>query len=509
MKQNEYTATGKLLKIYLRNNKVMTLLLILLPFLFSYAAAASNMAILQTPDQLSTYIRENQGNLLLGTIAANSIAGATIWRIRLSTVIITSILSVVLIINNTRKDEDQGRLELLRAGAVGTRASLTAVLIKVFCANLLGGLAMALGFIATSFPAVGSLVAGLVTALCGCCCAAMAAIAAQIAPNARLARGLSFGALAFFSVWQIIANAIGNAKLLLWTPFGWSAYARPFAGENFLLFAFAVPATALLTIIAYILSDRRDMGGSYLRERSGRIYAHKSLKSPLALAWRQQRGMLFVWVVAYAVMGLIIASLMPNINKMLEGTAFLPVLSEVLGGAGHAFLAILAYILTQVLTAYAIMAILRIREEESMTRTELVLSSAASRIRYATGHLFIAFVGSAAAIAVFGFCVGDFASCIARLPAVWLIASVTAFLYGLAPRAAAPVSWGLFGALLLLEFLWEIRAIGNNVFALSPFSWVYPGVVVSFPVIFTMLLVATVLVGLGLICFSNRDIIAE
>ena len=130
-------------------------------------------------------------------------------------------------------------------------------------------------------------------------------------------------------------------------------------------------------------------------------------------------------------------------------------------------------------------------------------------MRYAAGHLLIAFIGSAAAIALFGFCIGDFAACIARLPVVWLIASVTTFLYGFAPRAAAPVSWGVFGALLLMEFLWEIKVISNNLFALSPFSWVYPGVAISLPSIFTMLLMTAVLVGLGLVCFSRRDIIAE
>jgi ABC-2 type transport system permease protein len=509
MKQSDYTATGKLLKIYLRNNEVLTLLLIFLPFLFAYAAAASNMIVLQTPQELSTYIAKNQGNVLLGAIAASTIAGVTIWRIRLSTEIITSIISIIMIINNTRKDEDQGRLELLRAGAVGSRAPLTAVLIKVFSANLLGGLTMALGFIAVGFPIAGSFTAGLSTALCGCACTALAAIAAQVAPNARLARGFSFGAIGLFFVWQIIANAIRNETLLLLTPFGWCAYARPFAVENVLLFVFAIPAIAFLTLIAYILSERRDMGGSYLRESRGRVYARKSFKSPLGLAWRQQKGMLLVWTLAYAVMGLIIASLVPNINKMLEGTTFLPELSRILGGAGNAFLAILAYILTQVLTAYAIMAILRMCEEESMTRTEMVLASAASRIRYAAGHLFITFIGSALAIAIFGLCIGDFAACIARLPAVWLIASVTVFLFGFAPRLAAPVSWGLFGGLLLLEFLWEIKVIGSNVFVLSPFSWVYPGVPVSLVPIVVMLLVSGIFVGSGLIGFTHRDIIGE
>lgn len=509
MKQSRYTSTGKLLKIYLRNNKVITLLLIFLPFLFAYAAAASNMAVLQTPEQLNTYIAENQGNLLQGTIGANTIAAVTIWRIRLSAAIIVSILSIVLIINNTRKDEEQGRLELLRAGAVGTEAPLTAALIKVFCANLLGGLLMTIGFTAAGFSAVGSFVAGIATALCVCCFASIAAIAAQAAPNARLARGFSFGAIAFFFVFQIIANVTGNEGLLLWTPFGWCAYARPYAGENFLLFTFAIPVVALLVIIAYILSDRRDIGGSYIQERNGRVYARKRFKSPLALAWHLQRGMFFVWVAAYAIMGLIMASLIPTINKMFEGTAFLPELSAALGGAGRAFLAILAYILTQVLTAYVIMAILRMREEEAMARIELVLSSAASRLRYAAGHLLIAFAGSAAALAIFGFCTGDFASSVARLPAVWLIASVTVLMYGLIPRAAAPVGWGLLGSSLLLEFLWEIRAIGNNVFTLTPFSWVYPGVAVSFTSVFTMLLIAGVLVSLGLIGFSRRDMISE
>ena len=442
MKHSPFTATGKLLKLYLKDNRVLTLLLILLPLLFAYAAAASNMALLQTPDQLNAYISENQGNALLGFIAANTIAGATIWRIRLSTVIITSIFSIILVVNNTRKDEERGRLELLRAGAVGPKAPLTAVLIKVFSANLLGGLAMALGFMAAGFPVAGSFTAGMATALSGCAFTALAAIAAQVAPNPRLAQGFSFGAMAFFTVWQVIANATGNEGLLLWTPFGWSAYARPYAGENYWLFAFAVPVIALLTVIAYILLDRRDLGGSYLPERRGRVMARQGFNNPLALAWRLQRGMLFVWMAAYALMGLVIASLAPNINKMLEGTAFLPELSAIMGGAGSAFLAILAYILTQVLTAYAIMAILRMLEEETLTRAELVLSSAGSRIRYAGGHLLIAFAGSAAALALFGIFSGDPASTIARLPAVWLVASVTVFLMGLR-RARQPRSDGV------------------------------------------------------------------
>ena len=509
MKKSAFVGTGRLLKLYLSGNKVLTLLLVLLPFLFAYLAAASNIALLQTPEQLGAYIAENQGNALLGSIASNTIAGVTVWRIRTSTALITSILSIVLVLNNTRKDEEHGRLELLRAGAVGINAPLTAVFLKVFGANLLGGIALMLGFLAAGFPAAGSFVAGLSTALCNCAFAALAAAAAQIAPNTRLARGLSLSTAAVFILWQIIANSTGNEALLLFTPYGWCAYARPYAGEHFLLLPFALLVVGLFTYIAFVLSGRRDMGGSYIRERRSRARARKGFNNPWALAWRLQRGMLFVWVSAYALMGAVIASLAPNINKMLNSTVFLPELSKLLGGAGNAFLALLAYILTQVLTAYTIMAVLRMREEETSARAELVLSAAVSRTKYAWSHLCIAYLGSAFALLLFGICIGDVSSCMARLPAVWLITSVSSFFCGLAPRAAAPVSWGLFGGLLLLEFLWETRFVGNAVFAFSPYSWVYPGITVSLLPVLVMLLFSILLCWLGIRRFSQRDMVGE
>ena len=509
MKNSGYTATGALLKNYLRDYKALSLLLVTLPLLFAYGAAASNMALLKTPELLNDYIAQNQGNALLGAIAANTIEAATVWRIRIASAIIISIFSIVLVVNNTRKDEEQGRLELLRSGAVGVKAPLCAVIIKVYGANFAGGLMMAAGFCLAGFPSAGSFAAGAAIALCGCCFAAITSVYAQILPNARAARGAALGTVAFFMVWQVAANITGYELLQLFTPLGWCACSRAYAGENMWLFLFAAFVIALLTVTAFVLSERRDLGSSYIREKSGRAAARQSFKTAFALALRVQRGMLFIWVAAYALMGFVIASLKPSIDDMLGGTSFLPELSAKVGGPGRAFLAILSYILTQVLTAYAIMAVLRIRAEEALNRAEIVLSGAVSRVRYAAGHISIAFAGSAAAIVVFGIATGELASCIARLPAVLAVASVTVFVYGISPRAAAPAGWGLFGALLIIEFLWEMRFIGNNIFRISPFSWVYPGVTVTVVSITVMLIISAALTGIGLLKFSRRDIAAE
>lgn len=509
MKPNKYFATGSLLKTYLRSNTVLTLLLVFLPFLLAYGAAVSNTAVLKTPVELNKYISENQGNLLLGSIGAASIAAATIWRIRISAAVILGIISVIIAIDTTRRDEDLGKLELLRAGAVGFRSPLVATCVKVFGVNLLGGISMTLGFAAVAFPFAGSLVAGMSTALCSCFFAVCALVAAQLSPNAGDARGLSFGAMAFFVFLLIIANTLKNEFLLLFTPFGWCAYAKPYAGENYLFFLFPVGIIALFTVIAFMLYEKRDMGAGYFREGKARRSAAKSLCNPIALAWRLQRKMLFTWFFAYALMGLVIGSLAPSINEMLAETSFLPELSAIMGGAGSAFLAILSYILTQVVAAYAIMAVMRIREEESLTRTETVLSTPVTRIRYVIPHLVIAFLGSALCIAAFGLCSGEFATTAARIPAMWIVAAIPVLVYGFLPRAAMPCGWAIFGGLLALEFLWEMRFIGNDIFRFTPFANVYPGVAVSSATMLIMTLIAAMLVGIGLWGYSRRDIVAQ
>ena len=509
MKSGTLAGTWRLFRLYVTSKRVTVLLLVLLPLLFAYGAGASNMALLSTPKQLTTYITQNQGNALLGEIQADSVAGATIWRIRTSAVIISGVLSVSLVLSLTRREEGLGRAELVRALSVGPRAPLTAALALAFAANLLGGLFLALGFLLCGFPAAGSLTAGMAMGLSCCALCAVPAIAAQLAPGAAPARSVAYGALALFLFIQIAANSTDNTNLLLCTPMGWCALARPFAGENCFALLFAAAADALLTYAAYALFARRDLNGSYFRERPGRPVAARGLNSAFSLTWRLQRSMLLLWVAAYAIMGLMLRSLTPAIQRMLDGTSFLPQLAERVGGAGNAFLVLLAYILTQVLTAYALLSILRLREEETAYRAELMLSTPVSRKAYALTHIVMAYAGSFFALLLFGLCMGNAAGVLSRLPAVWLLSSVAMLLCGFAPRRAIPASWGVFGALLLLEFLWELKLIPPGLFLLSPFAWVYPGAAILPLPLLLMLVLAAALLLIGLSRYSRRDMTGE
>ncbi len=501
-----FAKTKSLLILYFSQNKIMTFLIILLPFLFAYAVSVSNIAVLKTQEQLLKYISENQGNILLGAIDKNTMDAASVWRVRTSAAIIISILNIVLVNAHTRKDEDLGRLEIMRSKSIGILAPLLAVFIKLGIINTAGAFSMAFGFIFSGFPVVGSFTAGFAVAFCNFTFAAIAALFAQIADNAALSRGLSFGALAGFMAIQMIANAVGNDFLLLLTPLGYCAYARPYADEKFMVFIFAILIIAALTFFTFHSFNKRDLNSGLFSKSDSRLSAKKSFASEKGLAWFLQKNMFFVWLITYTMMGLIIRQLKPSINKMLDNTAFIPQLSEKLGGAGNAFISILSYILAQILVTYAIMSVLKLKEEENQFRTEILLSRAISRKKYVLSHIIIIFICSGIILAAFGITSGDFLTVISRISPVLFMVSLAFLLYGFLPRIVQNLIWTLYGFLLVLEFLWELGIIGANVYKISPFSYFYPGQDISIFAVFVLTLISAVLVFLGLISFSKRDI---
>lgn len=526
MNSKDWTATGKLLWFYLRQNKILFILIILLPFLLAYGTAVSNMRVLTTADELHQYIEQSTSNPvsvgMLGPILSDTLVGVTSWRIRLTSALFAAVLSIIMIIKHTRKEEELGRLELVRSGVVGSKAPLTAALMKTFAANIIGGLLMAVGFVAAGFPVVGSLVAGLATALCGSFFTAVAGLAAQVTPSARTANVISYALLVFFILFNVIANFQSELSGIFYlSPFSWATIARPYAGNNVSVFVIAILVIALIIIGTYGLLATRDIGAGLIAEKSGRTNAKPGFNNPFALSWRLQGSMAFIWVVGYAVIGALIGSLVVTIGSMFQDGSALTGWITGMGGTGRAFLYFLIYILIEVVSAYAIIATLRLRSEEDEMRAEPILANSVSRVKWAISHLLFTFVGTAIIVAAMGMGAGItasvvlrdsgefinvFSACIAKIPAVWFVASITVLLFGWLPKFAAGISWTLMGIFLAIEFLWELKVIGNDVFRLSPFSYVYPtGEIMAAPIIMLTLLAVT-LTSAGIWGLKRREI---
>ena len=183
---------------------------------------------------------------------------------------------------------------------------------------------------------------------------------------------------------------------------------------------------------------------------------------------------------------------------------------------------VVVFVLGETISAYAILAVLRLRTEEVELRAEPLLATSVSRLRWVASHLVFACAGPAIALVAAGVAIGLIygistghvgrelprllATTIATLPAVWVMAAIALALCGLLPRLAPFMSWATLAVFLILELGWELRQISQSVFDISPFAHVHWAARVTPANLIALLGVAAMLTVLGLIGFRMRDI---
>ena len=132
--------------------------------------------------------------------------------------------------------------------------------------------------------------------------------------------------------------------------------------------------------------------------RPGRPEAAGWLHSPLALAWRLQRGVLLGWVIGFVLAGAVLGSAASGIGAVLNTSPQARQIFIRLGGHSglvDAYLAAVIGILGIASAGYAVAAVLRLHGEETGRRAEPVLATAVGRVRWAGSHLLVAAGGSA------------------------------------------------------------------------------------------------------------------
>ncbi|GAA3219896.1 ABC transporter permease [Nonomuraea helvata] len=461
-----------------------------------------------------------------GALLDDSVGGLTAWRVGVAGALLFGIFSIVIMIRHTRREEESGRTELLNSGAIGRNAQLTAVLLVCFGAHLLIAILIVAGLAGQGLPIAGSVALAASLAVTGCAVAAAAATAAQLTTSARTATGI---AAAFFALAMVLrmagdaAGADGDPSWLLWlTPLGWSERLRPFAGEQWGVLLLGVALIAALVAVAYLLSSRRDIGSGLLPARPGPTTANSGLRGPVALAWRLHRGTLLATVLGFALIGLLMGSVADSVGGVV-GTSpdFVTMLDRLhAANAGDAMMRLLVYALAEMIAIYAILIVLRLRNEESDGTAAPLLVAGVSRLRWAASHLLFAAVAPGVVLFAlgltaglsYGLATGDavvifdmLGATLAKLPALWVLAGLATALFGLLPKAAIAISWAVLGLTLLIELGWELGAIGHGVFAVSPFAHVYPGDPVSPGSLLALTLIAVLLATAGMAGLRRRD----
>src|SRR4051812_47940964 len=122
--------------------------------------------------------------------------------------------------------------------------------------------------------------------------------------------------------------------------------------------------------------------------RPGPGTAGPRLRSPLALAWRLHRGAIMAWTAGITLLGLLLGAAMGSLGDQLDTPAFRELAATIGGGdPGEVFFRFVLYVLSQVVTASAIAAALRLRGQETSGLADVLLAGPVDRSRWALGHI--------------------------------------------------------------------------------------------------------------------------
>lgn len=458
------------------------------------------------------------GDYTLGAMIANELA--------LTVMVAAAIMSVQLVVRQTRAEEESGRAELVRAAVVGRRGALTAALLETALADAAIALVLAAGLSGSGLAPVDSLALATAIGVTALLFGAVAAVTAQLSTHTRAATGAALAVLAVAVVVRGVGDMLHeHGSPLSWvSPVAWAQQTRPFVDLRWSPLLLSLATVAVLVFLAYRLVAGRDLDSGLVAPRPGPAGAARSLSGVLGLDLRLQRASTIGWAAALLLTGVMFGSLARQVAGMVAGNARL---AAALGADGlhdvtAGFFVVAAQYLGVAAAAFAVASLLRTRAEEGAGRTEIVLAAAVDRRRYLGGGLVVTVAASVALLVVAGLGTGVAAAAatgdggligselgaqLVRLPAVLLLSGLTVTLLGLAPRlgplAWLPLTWAVivasFGPLLDLP-MWARD--------LSPFAWIpqVPDRPVDWPPLAVLTLIAAGLAALGLVGYRRRDV---
>jgi ABC-2 type transport system permease protein len=426
-------------------------------------------------------------------------------------------------VRHTRGEEDTESAEIVRAAPVGRHAPLAAALAGVAAANVIVASGVALTLVAYGLPVAGAVAFGLALVGAGMVFAGVAAVAAQVASGARSALALAGTVIGVSFVARAIGD-VGDGRLSWASPIGWAQAIRAFADERWWVLGIPVAATFALIVLAVELQARRDLGAGLIGQRPGRATAGRFLRGPLGLAWRLQRASLVGWAVGAGLIaffyGIVADQAESIVEENPETADFFAQLGE--GSITEAFLSTAMLLLALMASGFTVSSVLRLRSEEMAVRADPILATPTPRWMWASSHLAVAVGGTAVVMAVTGLATGaGFAlvtgdasqiavmlgAALVMVPAMFVLAGVTALLHGLHPRLAL-FGWAGLGWVIVAGMFGGILDLPQWALDLSPFQHV-PALPASPMTWWPVLLLtgtAAALMGTGLAALNRRDI---
>ncbi|MFF2370313.1 ABC transporter permease [Agromyces sp. NPDC058110] len=459
---------------------------------------------------------------------AGTLGGILNIKIWMTLAVSIGFASIFLVTRNGRAEEENGRTELVRAGAVGHHAYSLANQLVVGGLSVAIGLLIGLTCIGLGLPAEGSLAMGASIAGVGIAFLGIAALAGQLTSTSRAANSLASIVLGVSYLVRAIADVQAEGDTpspLSWaSPIGWAQNMRSF-GENvwwplLLLVGLGIGGC----LVAGVVESRRDVGAGVLPDRPGRAAASRALATPLGLAVRLERGPMIGWLLGGLVGGLFYGGVASAMSDLLDsGNAFAKAFTGQADSMLDGIVGLFVMATAMVAAAFAVQSSTSVRLEEASGRLEPQLAGAVSRIGWALTRYLLASVWGIVILAtsglVFGLAFsvtqGDpdqvlriFTASLAYIPSLLLLVGVTVLLTGWLPRQAILITWIVYGASVVIAMFGPLFSLSEELIDATPLAATprVPGVEFDAAPLVVLGAVALACWALGLWRFRTRDL---
>ncbi|WP_018932507.1 ABC transporter permease [Gracilibacillus lacisalsi] len=326
----------------------------------------------------------------------------------LFTAIVLGIMSILMITKLTRKQEEEGKFELIRSMPVGRLSSLSSALIVVALVNLIIGLITSIGLILINVESIdveGSIMYGAVLAVTGLMFTGITAVITQLTETSRGAIGLSIAVLLLAYFVRAIGDVSSEALSLL-SPLGLILRTEVYVENIWWPIIVSVVIALVFTVLAFYLHNRRDLGAGLLPSKPGKKEASKLLLSPLGLILRLQRTQIISWLVAMLFFGASYGSVLGDLESFFADNEMF---QQLLGDNSEytmteQFMMMLMVILSIFATIPMVISFLRVRGEEKKERNDHLLTTGISRYKLLSYYLGVSVVIGAVSlfIALYG-----------------------------------------------------------------------------------------------------------
>jgi ABC-2 type transport system permease protein len=327
---------------------------------------------------------------------------------------------------------------------------------------------------------------------------------------------------------RMVADSDASLAWLRWaSPFGWIEELRPLTGSRPLAFVPIVVVIVALVAVSIRMASQRDVGASALPSRDRRAAHTFLLGGQAGLSLRLTRGAVITWLVALGATGLAFGLVTQAAGAAAKSSPTIERVISRLGGRSAGAIAYLGYVFVFAagLVAIAVAGqIAAIRNEEASGHLDNLLVRPVARwrwlaIRLAVGAGLVVTASALTGVAAWigatsqnsGVRFGDLliAGLNVAPPAVFVL-GVGALAFGLWPRGAIGVTYGLVVWSFLVETIAGIVDSNHWLRDTSPFLHITPA-----PAADPNWTAAAWLVTLGVLAavagvarFARRDLVA-